>query len=240
MVGKFSNFAYLYVLISSVMTDQQSAIKIVIVDDHNLFRIMLKATFASGYPDIRVVGEAENGEQLFSVLASTPTDLVLLDVNLPGMGGAEIARRLRSDYPALKILAVSAENTADTVKSMIDAGIDGFISKQRGSDDELAEAIRTIMSGLEYFGRDIAAIIFDVYVSKKKTTTVTPEFTAREREVIHLCRDGLMSKEIAARLGISVRTVVTHKEKIFSKLGINNTMEMVQYALKNGIIRIEN
>jgi len=222
------------------MTDHQSLIKIIVVDDHNLFRIMLKATFASGYPDIRVVGEAENGEQLFSVLASTPADLVLLDVNLPGMGGAEIARRLRSDYPALKILAVSAENTADTVKSMIDAGIDGFISKQRGSDDELAEAIRTIMSGLEYFGRDIAAIIFDVYVSKKKTTTVTPEFTAREREVIHLCRDGLMSKEIAARLGISVRTVVTHKEKIFSKLGINNTMEMVQYALKNGIIRIEN
>ena len=222
------------------MTDQQPLINIIIVDDHNLFRIMLKATFASGYPDIRVVGEAENGDELFRLLTSTPADLVLLDVNLPGMGGAEIARRLHRDYPALKILAVSAENTAETVKSMMDAGIDGFISKQCGSDDELAEAICTVMSGLEYFGRDIAAIIFDVYVSKKKTTSVTPEFTEREREVIHLCRDGLMSKEIASRLGISVRTVVTHKEKIFSKLGINNTMEMVQYALKNGIIRIEN
>jgi len=77
-------------------------------------------------------------------------------------------------------------------------------------------------------------------VSKKKTTTVTPEFTNREREIIHLCRDGLISKEIAARLGISARTVVSHKEKIFCKLGINNTMEMVQYALKNGIIRVEN
>jgi Response regulator containing a CheY-like receiver domain and an HTH DNA-binding domain len=222
------------------MTDQQPVIKIIIVDDHNIFRIMLKATFASGYPDICVVGEAENGKELFSVLPSTPADLVLLDVNLPGMGGAEIALRLRNDYPSLKILAVSAENTADTVKAMMDAGIDGFISKQRGSDNELAEAIRTIMSGLEYFGRDIAAIIFDVYVSKKKTTTVTPEFTNREREIILLCRDGLISKEIAARLGISARTVVTHKEKIFSKLGINNTMEMVQYALKNGIIRVEN
>ena len=222
------------------MTDQQTVIKIIIVDDHNMFRIMLKATFASGYPDICVVGEAENGQELFSVLPSTPADLVLLDVNLPGMGGAEIALRLRSDYPSLKILAVSAENTADTVKSMMDAGIDGFISKQRGSDEELAEAIRTIMSGLEYFGRDIAAIIFDVYVSKKKTTAVTPEFTSREREIIHLCRDGLISKEIAARLGISARTVVSHKEKIFCKLGINNTMEMVQYALKNGIIRVEN
>jgi DNA-binding NarL/FixJ family response regulator len=217
-----------------------SPIRLIIVDDHNLFRIMLKATFASNCPDIRVVGEAENAQELFRLLPQTPADLVLLDVNLPGMSGIEIARRLRSDYPALKILAISAENTADTVKSMIEAGIDGFVSKQRGSDDELAQAIRTVMSGLEYFGRDIASIIFDLYVAKKRTTTVTPEFTDREREIIHLCRDGLMSKEIADRLGISVRTVVTHKEKIFSKLGINNTMEMVQYALKNGIIRIEN
>ena len=215
-------------------------IQVIVVDDHSLFRLMMKATFASGYPDICIIGEAENGEELFRVLAATPADLVLLDVNMPGMGGVEIARRLRREYPALKILAVSAENIAETVKSMIEAGIDGFVSKQQSSDKELAEAIRTVMSGVEYFGRDIAAIIFDLYVAKKKTTTVTPEFTERECEIIHLCRDGLMSKEIAARLGIAVRTVVSHKENIFSKLGINNTMEMVQYALKNGIIRIEN
>jgi len=217
-----------------------SPIRLIIVDDHNLFRMMLKATFASNCPDIRVVGEAENAQELFRLLPQTPADLVLLDVNLPGMSGIDIARRLRSDYPALKILAVSAENTTDTVKSMIEVGIDGFVSKQRGSDDELARAIRTVMDGLEYFGRDIASIIFDLYVAKKRTTTVTPEFTEREREIIYLCRDGLMSKEIANRLGISARTVVTHKEKIFSKLGINTTMEMVQYALKNGVIRIEN
>ena len=221
------------------MNSDQPPIRLIIVDDHNLFRIMLKATFASSCPDIRVAGEAENAQELFRLLPQTPADLVLLDINLPGMSGIEIARRLRSDYPALKILAISAENTADTVKSMIEAGIDGFVSKQRGSDDELAQAIRTVMSGLEYFGRDIASIIFDLYVAKKKTTTVTPEFTDREREIIHLCRDGMMCKEIANNLNISVRTVVSHKEKIFSKLGINNTMEMVQYALKNGVIRTE-
>ena len=220
------------------MEEPSPFIRVFVVDDHSLFRIMLKATFQLGYPDIRIVGDVENGEALFRALAVTPADLVLLDVNLPGMSGVEIARSLRRDYPALKILAVSAENTAETVKSMMDAGIDGFVSKQHGSDGELAEAIRTVMSGAEYFGRDIAAILFDVYVAKKKTTAVTPEFTEREREIIHLCRDGLMSKEIAARLGISVRTVVSHKENIFSKLGINNTMEMVNYALKNGIINV--
>jgi DNA-binding CsgD family transcriptional regulator len=92
---------------------------------------------------------------------------------------------------------------------------------------------------LEYFGRDIAAIIYGVYVLKKKTTTVTQEFTDREREIIALCGEGLMSKEIAARLGITANTVNTHKKNIFQKLGINTTVELVQYAMKYGIIRVE-
>jgi DNA-binding NarL/FixJ family response regulator len=199
---------------------------------------MLKKSFNSENSDICVSGEADCGEELFAVLAATPADVVLLDINLPDIYGTEVARRLRRDYPSVKILAVSAENTTETICAMLQAGIDGFISKQKGNDDELAEAIRSVASGVEYYGRDIAPIIFSVYVSKKNTTAVTDEFTEREREIILLCRDGLMCKEIAARLGIGIRTVNTHKEKIFQKLGINNTMEMVQYALKRGIIRM--
>ena len=215
-------------------------IHIIIVDDHSLFRVGLKAAFAGGYPDLCVTGEADCGETLFALLPQTPVDVVLLDVNLPDMSGAEIARRLRSEYPAVKILAVSAENTAETILSMLETGIDGFITKQNSNADELTEAIRSVMNGLEYFGRDISSIIFGVYVSKKKTAAVTNEFTEREKEIILACRDGLMSKEIAAKFGISPHTVNVHKRNIFSKLGINNTMEMVQYALKKGIIRIEN
>ena len=215
-------------------------IHIIIVDDHRLFRMGLRKTFQFAYPDISVSGEAGNGAALFALPALATADLVLLDINLPGMGGAEIARRLRSDYPALKILAISAENNGETVQAMLEAGIDGFISKQMGDTDELAEAIRTVMNGEEYYGRDIASIIYEVYVAKKKTTAITPDFTGREREIIILCRDGLLYKEIADRLGISVYTVNFHKKNIYRKLGINNTMEMVHYALKNGIIRLDN
>jgi Response regulator containing a CheY-like receiver domain and an HTH DNA-binding domain len=214
-------------------------IKIIIVDDHNLFRMMLKSTLVALCPDICVVGEAESGKELFHILTTTSADVVLLDINLPDAWGAEIARRLRRDYPDLKILAISAENTADTIQAMLDAGIDGFISKQRGDVDELARAIRAVRFGLEYFGRDISTIIFDVYVAKKKTSVVSSEFTEREREIIYLCRDGLMCKEIADRLNISINTVNNHKKHIFQKLGINNTMEMVQFALKKGIVRID-
>jgi DNA-binding NarL/FixJ family response regulator len=221
------------------MPNDPSLIRLIIVDDHQLFRTGLKTSFRYEYPDIVVAGEAEDGEELFRILPETAADVALLDVNLPGVPGVDVARRLRSEYPDMKILAVSAENTAETVQSMIEAGIDGFISKQRGDHAELAEAVRSVMNGVEYFGRDIAPLMYRVYVSKKKTATVTAEFSDREREIIHLCRDGLITKEIAARLGISIRTVVTYKERIFGKLGINNTMEMVQFALKNGIIRVD-
>jgi DNA-binding NarL/FixJ family response regulator len=215
-------------------------IQVIVVDDHRLFRMGLKAAFKADCSDICIVGEADCGDALFRLPTIADANLVLLDINLPGMSGIEIARRLRSEYPAVKILAISAENTAATVKAMLEAGIDGFISKQHGDTHELAEAIRMVMSGLDYFGRDISSIIYDVFVTKKKSTAVTDEFTPREKEIITLCRDGLLCKEIAARLGISISTVNTHKERIFAKLGINNTMEMVQYALKNGIIRVEN
>jgi len=215
-------------------------IQVIIVDDHRLFRMGAKAAIECGHTDICVSGDVPDGETLFDMPELATADLVLLDINLPGIGGVEITRRLRSEYPDVKILAISSENTAETIQAMLEAGIHGFISKQNGDFDELAQAIRTVTDGLDYFGRDIAAIIFDVFVTKKKTTVVTNEFTEREREIINLCRDGLICKEIAARLGICASTVHTHKKNIFQKLGINNTMEMVNYALKKGIIRIEN
>jgi DNA-binding NarL/FixJ family response regulator len=222
------------------VSDTIKKTKVIIVDDHNLFRFCLKGMFPDDHPNVEVVGEADCGKTLFDVLKFTRADLVLLDIHLPDISGIEIAQRLRSEYPNLKILAVSAENASDTVRKMIDAGIDGFISKQKSDPHELTEAIRSVMDGVEYFGRDVAAIIFDLYVAKKQTTAITSEFTDREKEVIQLSGQGLLYKEIAERLNISVYTVNAHKRNIFQKLGINNTIEMVQYALKKGIIKIEN
>jgi len=215
-------------------------IKIIVVDDHPLFRMGIKSIFSITDSGILVTGEADCGEALFHLLSSsTKADVILLDINLPDISGVDIAYRLKKEYPDIKILTVSAENTSDTVKAMIDAGIDGFISKRKGDTNELVEAINSVMDGLEYFGKDIAAIIYDIYVSKKKQPIVTDEFSDREKEIILACKEGLLSKEIASKLDISINTVNTHKKRIFQKLGINSTIEMVQYALKNGIIRMD-
>jgi len=215
-------------------------ISAILVDDHELFRLGVRTAMASRHPDIHIAGEAETGTEFFSLLQKTDADIVLLDVNLPDMSGIDIAHRIRKEKPMMKILIISSENTAATTQALLETGIDGFISKRMGSVDTLADAIRSVMNGLEYFGKDISDIIYRIYVSKKKTTEITSEFTKQEKIIIEYCRKGLQSKQIADLLNISPRTVENHKNNIFNKLGINNTVEMLQYAIKNGIIYIDN
>ena len=213
-------------------------IKVIIVDDHTLFRIGIKSVLKGKQADICVVGEAGDGKTLFHLLETTPADVVLLDVVLPDMNGIEIARRLREEYPQIKILLLSVENTIDTIIQLLNIGIDGFISKQQVSGEELPEAIHCIMGGMEYFGKDISSIIYNIYNAKKGTTGTNVEFTQREQEIIALAGKGLPSKEIASQLFISARTVDTHKNNIFKKLGINSTVELIQYTVKQKIINL--
>jgi len=190
------------------------------------------------HPDIVVVGEAKLGADFFRLVETAEAaDVVLLDIALPDISGIEIARRLKSERSAMKILAISAENTAETVEEMLNIGIEGFVSKLHCNADIIVEAIRTVMQGLDYFGKDISDIISRIYIAKKKTTQVTSEFSEQEQRIIECCHEGLPAKLIADRLGVSPRTVDWHKSNIFRKLGINSTLEMMQFALKNKIIR---
>ena len=211
-------------------------IKAIVVDDHELFRLGLRMAVELHYPDIVIEGEVGSGHEFFSLLKTVAADIVLLDIALPDMSGIDIARLLKKEYPQMKILVISAENSASTVEEMLNIGIEGFISKLNSNPDTLAEAIRSIMQGVDFFGKDIAEIISRIYIAKKKTTQITPEFTEQEKHIIECCQEGLSGKLIADRLNLSLRTVDWHKSNIFRKLGINSTLEMVQFALKNGII----
>lgn len=210
--------------------------RVIVVDDHELFRLGVKAVIEGGSPDIVIVGEADTGKEFLRMIEETEADLVLLDILLPDTHGSEIVYRLKKKRSKMKILVISAENSLETVKSMIDLDVEGFISKRFGGTSVLVDAIETIMSGFRYYGRDIAEIIYRIYVAKKKETEAGEEFSDEEKRIIELCREGLTGREIAIRLGVSPRTVDNFKNKIFRKLGINSTLEMVQYALKNGII----
>jgi DNA-binding NarL/FixJ family response regulator len=214
-------------------------IHVILVDDHPMFRTGIRMYIESKCDDICVVGEAGSGEELFNLPEVATAQLTLLDIEMPGMNGIEAARKLKRFYPEMKILAVSALTTNAVVDAMIDVGINGFISKSRGSFESVIEAIRTVDSGYEYFGADISEIIFNIYIATKKTTAITSEFTTQERQIIELCGQGLSARKIAERLFITHRTVEHHKQNIFEKLDIHSTQELIRYAIKNGIIKIE-
>lgn len=211
-----------------------SPIRIILVDDHLLFRIGLRTTLIDSNPPIKIVGEAESAKDFFKLLENVDADLVLLDIVLPDLSGIEIAQRLKNEYPKLKILVISAESNTETICNLMKIGIEGFISKSV-SLEELCRAIDYVSSGAEYFGRDIARIIHDIKVAKGRFNII---FTERENEIICLCTKGMTGKEIAQTLNISLKTVEAHKNNIFKKLGISNSVELVRYAIENNIIRI--
>jgi DNA-binding NarL/FixJ family response regulator len=215
-------------------------IQVVLVEDHELFRLGVKTAIVSRHSDIHIVGEVDSGLELFRMLETFTPDMVLLDIMLPDMSGIEIARRLKNEKPDVKILVISSESSIVIIQELLAIGINGFITKRLSNIDILADAIRSVMNGFEYLGKDISDIIYRVYVSKKKTTEISKDFTEQECKIIEYCRDGLQSKQIAAHLNLSPRTIENHKCNIFRKLGINNTIEMIQYAVKNGIIRMDN
>lgn len=208
--------------------------KIIMVEDHQLFRLGISTALKSQPEKYNVVGEASNAAEFFQIIETTDADIVLLDIHLPDQSGIEIARKLIQLRPAMKILVLSAENDAETITKLIETGINGFISKN-ATMKELFIAINYIEEGAEYFGKDISKIIRDIKVAKKDGKE---QFTERENEIIALCSEGLTAKEIADRMNINVATVNTHKNNIFKKLGINNSVELVIYALKNGIIKL--
>ena len=213
-------------------------IKVIVVEDDELQRFSIVTALEANSDEFCVVGEAETGAELFALLARATPDIISLDIKLPDMSGVDIARRLKRERPEIRILALSSENDTSTVQAMLETGIDGFLSKSKGILNHIAEAMHSIMQGVEYFGSDISQIIYRLYVAKNQTTEETSDFTPQEKRIIELCREGLLGKQIADRLCISLKTVNNHKSNIFRKFGFKSTSEMVQYAVKHGVIKM--
>jgi len=217
-------------------------IKIIMVEDHEVYRDGLRLTIEFHHHDIIILGETKYGSVFFDMLKSDEyacVDVVLLDIGLLDMSGIDIARRLKMERPDIRILIITADNTVFNISEMLNIGVEGFLSKFHCSSDEVVEAVRAVAQGLNYYGEDISAIMSHIYIEKKKPMSVTSEFSQQERSIIELSHEGLRAKQIASHLSIAPKTVEWHKSRIFQKLGINSTKEMVDFAIKSGIIRVE-
>lgn len=212
-------------------------INVIIVDDHPLIRLGIKSSLSVYKDEIRVVGEAATADELFLMLPKVETDVILLDIQMPGISSEDAVKKLKSEYSNIKIIIVSSNYEEETIFRLVELGIDGFVPKM--SDvTEIRNAIFEVSLGSNYYGVDMSKIIKAVNNSKKLSASLMSEFTDREKEVMHLCCDGLLSKEIASQLNISSRTVEMHKSNIFKKLGINSTIELLKWAIGHGVVKL--
>lgn len=206
---------------------------IALLDDHQLVRIGVATTLRNTKHTITI--SVATADELFDALhQGTPCDILLLDILLPGMNGIEVAKRMRNEYPKIKIIVLSVDSREYTLIQLLQIGIDGFVSK-RGTQDEVVRAIDSVENGVPFYGRDIAILIRDISDAKLNKQN-TAALTKRELEIIQACCDGLLGKEIAEKLNISLRAVNSHKTNIFNKLGISSSVELVRFAIENGII----
>ena len=208
-------------------------LRVVVVDDHHLFRAGVRAELA-GHCDI--VGEAATPAAAAVLLTETKPDVVLLDVHLPDGGGLAVLDALRDRADAPRVLALSVSDAADDVVPMIRAGALGYVTKTIETD-ELAAAIRQVAAGDAYFSPRLAAFVLQAFSAPDADDDdELRALTPREREVLHHLARGYAYKRIAARLGISARTVETHVGAVLRKLQLNSRHEVSHWAASRGLI----
>ena len=188
---------------------------------------------------MEVTGEAQNGNELLDMVAALQPDIVIMDVSMPLLNGIEATRRLHSERPEIRVLALSMHSDHQYVKNMLAAGASGYLLKANAFE-ELTCAIRTVINGTVFVSREISGFILNDYAQQLAETEQTKDpLSVREREVLKLLAEGSGTKEAAAMLNISATTVDTHRKHIMEKLGINSIAELTKYAIRRGITTLD-
>lgn len=211
-------------------------IRIIIADDHLMFIDGLKSLLRT-MKNIQVTGEAVNGRQLIDLLEKTPADLILMDVNMPVMDGADATRLIRIKYPDIKILMLTMFNTRDHIEKLLRAGAHGYILKNTGKK-ELQDAIESLMKNRSFFSKEVTERIMEGLQKKRSADKISlaAELTEREKDVLRLIAQELTTQEIADKLFLSFHTIETHRKNLISKLNVRNTAGLVKYAVQQGYV----
>jgi DNA-binding NarL/FixJ family response regulator len=213
-------------------------IRVLVVDDHAVVREGIRHVLA-GEPGFEVVGEAANGEQALALARSQRPDVVVLDVTMPGESGLRVAPKLRAAVPGARVLIMSMHENAEYVREGVRAGASGYLLKDSAAA-ELRLAVRAVHAGGTYFSTHAALGLSGAVVPAPAAEPELPALasadglTARERDVLGGIARGLTNKEIAAELGISHRTVETHRESLMRKLNIRTVAGLTRYVLDGG------
>ena len=192
-------------------------IRVLVVDDHPLFRDGMAGLLAT-VPDVEVVGAVGSGEEAVAWSGRATADVVLMDINLPGISGVDATRRVLARSPRTAVLVVSMVDDDDNVVAALTAGARGYVLKE-ASPDEILAALRTVAAGGAVFGAAIAARLVSTAARERSSPLLDRDsFTARERDVLDLLAEGASNRQIARRLDLSLKTVQNHVSRILDKL----------------------
>ena len=212
-------------------------IRLLVVDDHTLVRDGIRALLGL-VADIEVVGEATNGKEALEKVAELAPDVVLMDLAMPIMGGLEATRRIRRQFPATKVLALTQYDDSEYVVPVIEAGARGFVTKM-AAFSELTSAIQAVYKGDSFLSPSAAAALVQECQQKTNAEGETDPYqqlTDREREVLKLVVEGHTAREIADMLVVSHKTVEWYKTSLMNKLNIHNRTDLIKFAIRRAII----
>lgn len=208
-------------------------IRICIADDHAIFREGLRRVLAFA-GDMEVSGEARNGREVLAQAQRGSHDVLLLDLNMPAPSGIELIRRLRGEMPKLPILVLTVHDETEIARRVIAAGAAGYLTKD-GEPEALFEAVRTVARGRHYVEQEVAArVLFQAATDDGRTPH--RQLSNREFDVFRRLAQGASIPAIAAALGISPKTVSTHKFRLMQKLGVQTDGELIRYALRHRLV----
>jgi DNA-binding NarL/FixJ family response regulator len=209
-------------------------LRVLLADDHAVLRDGLKA-LVNAQPDMEVVGEADNGRTACLKSRELLPDVVVMDISMPEMNGAQATKRLKELCPQIKVLALTAHEDKGYLRHLIEAGASGFVLK-RAATLELIQAIRVVATNGSYIDPTLAGEVLSSSMRKprRQDASDSKELSEREAEVLRLVAWGYSNKEIAAQLRISVKTVETYKARLADKLELRSRTEIVRYAVHQG------
>ncbi|MBD3289150.1 response regulator [candidate division KSB1 bacterium] len=212
--------------------------KILLADDHQIMRSGLRSLLEKK-SDMEVVAEASNGKETIELTKELNPDIVILDISMPELNGVEAARQIKKIDPDIKIVILSVHSDKRFVREMLKIGVDGYLLKDNAFQD-LMNAIDTISVDKRYLCPSITEGLIDEYVhhDAEDTDSIFASLSDRERQVLQLVVEGKSTKQIAADISVSVKTVETHRKNIMNKLHIDNVPELVKYAIREGLTEL--
>ncbi len=209
-------------------------IRVIIADDHHLIRHGLR-DLLSKETDIQVVAEATDGRDVMDVVHRVRTDVIVMDVEMPGIGGIEATRRIRASFSEIQVVMLSMHSDPDLIRKALDNGARGYVLK-KSAGEELVKAIRTVCRGVTYQSRAMDHAD-DQYGEYPQGTP--PRLTPREREVLRLIATGRSNRQIAETMRISIKTVQNHRINLMAKLKTHSLPDLIRTAIKLDLINLE-